>query len=46
MKITKEEIKALRPCSDGWEWYLAHFPNDENELKDIMLKLIDDSMYS
>src|SRR3990167_2958832 len=24
MKITKEQIKALNPCTDGYKWFLKH----------------------
>jgi hypothetical protein len=46
MKITKQEIKELEPCTSGYEWYLENFPADENDLKDIFVKLIEDEQYS
>jgi len=28
MKITKEEIKKLKPCSDGYKWFIEHGSSD------------------
>lgn len=36
MRITKEEIKKLEPCKDGYEWYLK---NSEEDLLTLLLKL-------
>ena len=35
MKVTKEQIKELNPCRQGWEWYL------ENQEEDLLTLLLD-----
>ena len=32
MKITKEQIRKLEPCSEGWEWYLEYQTDNLTEL--------------
>jgi len=34
MKVTKERIKELSPCKEGWEWYLK---NQEEDLLTLLL---------
>ncbi len=35
MKVTKEQIEALNPCTPGWKWYLK---NQEEELLTLLLR--------
>ena len=36
MQVTKEQLKCLNPCPDGWEWYLK---NGGTDLLDLLLRL-------
>jgi len=40
MKLTKEKLKNLNPCSEGFEWYINHGKTD---LLEICNGLVDDN---
>ena len=38
MKLTKQKLKSLEPCPEGYEWYLKQNTNDLFELVDLLIK--------